>query len=141
MKAFARFVLLNGIVIGACLLGVETRAGAQELPDPSALRDTAVGASDTGSPVAGGLTVHIDPQTGRLTKKGAGVPLYLSPAEANAMSTSHQGLYETLSPRPRGGAVVNLQGRFQSSLMATIDAQGKVVIQHLDADSPSAETK
>ena len=106
------------------------------------MRETAVGKSEPSSPVAGGLTVHIDPQTGRFTTKpGGGIPMQLSPAEANALSTSHLGLVETLSPRPRGGALVDLQGRFQSSLVATVDAQGKVTIQHLDADSLSAETR
>lgn len=134
MKVFARFVLFIGIAIGACLLCMEGQAAAQELPDPSALH--------TSSPVAGGLKVYVDPKTGRITNApGAGVPLQLSPAEANAVSTSHQGLVETLSPRNGGGAVVNLQGRFQSPLVATIDAQGNVVIQHLDPGAPSPETK
>jgi hypothetical protein len=141
MKSFARFALLSVVVIGACLVGTQGQAVSQELPDPSALRETAVGKSDPSAPVAGGLTVHIDPLTGHFTKPGGGIPMQLSPAEANALSTSHQGLVETLSPRPRGGAVVHLQGRFQSPLVATIDAQGKVTIQHLDADSLSAETE
>jgi len=142
MKSFARFVIGGGIAIGACVLGMQGQIAAQELPDPSALLGPAAGTNDASELVAGGLRVHIDPQTGRLTKvPSTGIPLQLSPAEANAMSTSHQGLVETLSPRPRGGAVVNLQGRFQSPLVATIDAQGKVIIQHLEPDATSAETK
>jgi hypothetical protein len=141
MKSFAWLALWSMVVIEACLVGVPGQALSQELPDPSALREAAAGSSDPGAAVSSGLTVHIDPVTGRFTKAGGGVPMQLSPAEVNAMSTSHQGLVETLSPRPHGGAVMYLQGRFQSPLVATVDAQGKVTIQHLDPDSPSGETK
>src|SRR5437773_12226029 len=115
MKSFARLGLWSVVVIGACLVGAPGEALSQELPDPSALREAATGSSGASTAVSGGLTVHIDPLTGRFTKAGSGVPMQLSPAEANAMSTSHQGLVETLSPR--GGAVMHLQGRFQSPLV------------------------
>jgi hypothetical protein len=141
MKLFWSIVLLNALVVATCLIGTKGQAISQELPDASALRETAP-ETLSNVPVAGGLRVHIDPQTGRLTTKpGAGIPMQLSPAEVNAMSTSHHGLVEALSPRARGGVFINLQGRFQSSLVATVDETGKVTIRRLDADALSAETK
>src|SRR5262249_61385122 len=94
------------------------------------------------APVSGGMRVHIDPQTGRVTTTpGAGIQMQLSPAEVNALSTSHHGLVEAVSPRQRGGVFINLQGRFQSPLVATVDEMGKVTIRPLDADASSVETK
>ena len=83
---------------------------------------------------ASGMTVHIDPQTGALLKEPAPgtVPLQLTPQLQNALSTSHQGLVETPSRIPGGGVKLDLQGRFQSPLVVTIDANGKVKMQHLD---------
>jgi hypothetical protein len=55
----------------------------------------------------------------------------------DALSTSSEGLVETLSPVPGGGVKVDLQGRFRSPLIATQDAEGKITIQHLPS-GPSA---
>jgi hypothetical protein len=68
-------------------------------------------------------------------------PLVLSPAEQNAFSTSHQGLVEVPSPVSGGGVIVNLQGRFQQPLSATIDDAGRLTIRHLDPASASGEKK
>jgi hypothetical protein len=135
MKSSRSLVLLNVLVVATCLMAMKGQAASQELPDASALREPS-------APVSGGMRVHIDPQTGRFTTKpGAGIPMQLSPAEVNALSTSHHGLVEALSPRQRGGVFINLQGRFQSPLVATVDEAGKVTIRHLDADPLSIETK
>ena len=140
MKSFGSLVVLNVLVIAACLMAMKGQAASQELPDASALRET-VAETVPNTPVSGGLRVHIDPQTGRLTKSGVGIPMQLSPAEVSALSTSHHGLVEAWSPRQRGGVFINLQGRFQSPLVATVDEAGKVTIRHLDADALSVETK
>ena len=81
----------------------------------------------------GGMTVHIDPKTGAILKEPApdSVPLQLSPREQNALSTSHEGLVEVPSGVPGGGFKLDLQGRFQSPLIATIGEDGKVRMQHL----------
>ena len=141
MKLFGSLVVLHVLIIAACLMTMKGQAASQELPDASALRET-VAETVPNTPVSGGLRVHIDPQTGRVTTKpGTGIPLQLSPAEVNALSTSHHGLVEAWSPRQRGGVFINLQGRFQSPLVATVDEAGKVTIRHLDADALSVETK
>jgi hypothetical protein len=82
---------------------------------------------------AHGMIIHIDPQTGELRKTPAPgtVPLQLSPQERNAFSTSHQGLVEMPSSVPGGGVKLDLQGRFQSPLVVTIDRDGKIKTQHL----------
>jgi hypothetical protein len=80
---------------------------------------------------ARGMTVHIDPQTGRVVPAPAPgtTTLQLSPAEQNRMSTSSEGLVE--EPLPGGGYKLDLRGRFQSPLMATTGPDGKVQIQHM----------
>jgi hypothetical protein len=80
------------------------------------------------------MVIYIDPRTGSLLKEPAlgSVPLQLTPQVQSALSTSHQGLVETPIAGPGGGVKVDLQGRFQSPLIATTDANGKVRIHHLD---------
>jgi hypothetical protein len=130
------------VVIGLCLAAAATSVRAEELPEdtmstpsaPSAAAPPALGGA-VGTPQgAPGFKVYIDPGTGRLLKEPApgSVPLQLSPREQNARSTSQQGLTEVTSPTPGGGVKVDLQGRFRSPLIATIDANGKVRMQHLD---------
>jgi hypothetical protein len=82
---------------------------------------------------APGLTIYIDPQTGAILKEPAPgtVPLQLTPQLQNAFSTTHHGLAEVLMTAPGGGVKVDLQGRFQSPLFATVDANGKIKIHHL----------
>jgi hypothetical protein len=87
------------------------------------------------------MMIYVDPQTGALRKEAAPgtVPLQLTPELRNAISTSHQGLVEVPSPVPDGGVTVDLQGRFQSPLFATIDANGQIKIRHLHELSESGD--
>ena len=89
------------------------------------------------------MAVHIDPQTGRFLKEPVPgtVPLQLTPQVQNASSTSHEGLVEAPSAVPGGGIKLDLQGRFQSPLIATIDANGKVRMQHLGERPESRDRK
>jgi hypothetical protein len=91
---------------------------------------------------APGMTIHVDPQTGAILKEPAPgtVPLQLSPQLLNALSTSHQGLVETPSSVAGGGIKLDLQGRFQNPLIVTIDANGKVKMQHLGETPAVADT-
>lgn len=88
-----------------------------------------------------GMTIYIDPQTGAILKEPAPgtAPLQLTSEILNALSTSDQGLVEV--PLPGGGFKLDLQGRFQSPLVGTIDANGKVKMQHLDESSISKDQK
>jgi len=91
---------------------------------------------------APGMVIYVDPQTGAILKAPAPgtVPLQLSPQLTNSLSTSHQGLVETPSSVAGGGVKLDLQGRFQNPLIVTIDAGGKVKMQHLDETHPVADT-
>ena len=96
-----------------------------------------------GEDVAAGMMIHIDPQTGAILREPAPgtVPLPLTPQLQNAFSTTHQGLAEVLMSGPGGGVKVDLQGRFQSPLFATVDANGKIKIQHLHESPGSGDRK
>ncbi len=84
--------------------------------------------------------IYIDPKTGRFGPPPAGARPALSAAESAAMSTSHEGLVETPSPTPGGGIMVDLKGRFQSPVTATLDSEGNLTIHHMP-DLPAAEEK
>ncbi len=81
-------------------------------------------------PSAGsGLVAVIDPATGALTEDPELIDRLLAdPAIQNALSTSSAGLVEVASPH--GGVKVDLQGRFQSVVVARRDASGQVRIEH-----------
>jgi hypothetical protein len=87
--------------------------------------------------------IYIDPQTGAILPEPApgSVPLQLSPQQQNAFSTSHEGLVEVPSAVPGGGFKLDLQGRFQSPLIGTVDANGKVRIHHLGEPPESGDQK
>lgn len=89
------------------------------------------------------MMIYIDPQTGAFLKEPAPghVPLELSPQLQNALSTSDEGLVEIPSSVPGGGVKLDLQGRFQSPLFGTIDANGKLKMQHLNETSESGDKK
>ncbi len=92
---------------------------------------------------ASAMTIHIDPQTGAIRKEPAPgtVPLKLTPKLKSAVSRSHEGLVETPSSVADGGVKVDLQGRFQSPLAVTIDANGKIKLQHLDEPRDTIDKK
>jgi hypothetical protein len=107
----------------------QTRTGTgTNVPQPPANTPAAVPQG------AAGLRIHIDPKTGAILREPAPgtVPLQLTPQEQSALSRSTQGLVEVPSSVPGGGVKVDLQGRFQSPLIVTIDANGKAKMQHLD---------
>jgi hypothetical protein len=90
---------------------------------------TLVGASaaDDESAGAAGYVVYLDPTTGNFTDSPQGAaPLVFDAELQNALSTSSEGLEEVPSPFPGGGIFVDLQGRFQNTMIATIDSDGSV---------------
>lgn len=136
--------LLIGLLAAGAGFTVATRPAfpGESQPVPSKQTQTGSGESvaqqpGEKSPVvpagAAGMTIYIDPKTGALLKEPApgAVPLQLTRELQEALSTSHQGLVEVPSPVPGGGVMIDLQGRFQSPLFVTIDADGKVRVQHL----------
>lgn len=80
---------------------------------------------------SGALRVYIDPETGEfITPPEREVPAERKMAPPATFSTSQEGLEERPSPVPGGGTMVDLKGRFQSPLTATIDGNGKTKIEH-----------
>jgi hypothetical protein len=122
MSASVKITTLTGLLVAVGGFVMAVQAGEQ-LPAPPAAT----------APAAPGMTIHVDPNTGAIVKEPAPgtVPLPLTPQLRNALSTSHQGLVEEMSPVPGGGVKLDLQGRFQNPLMVTIDGEGKVRMQHL----------
>jgi hypothetical protein len=82
------------------------------------------------------MVVYIDPDTGAILRAPApgSISLPLTADLRAALSTSSAGLYQT--PLPGGGVIVDLQGRFQSPLIATIAKNGVIRMQHLGEPLP-----
>jgi len=153
-----RMKVTHGLLMGLLVASVGVALAAQPAfpdenqPAPSVQTQTGSGASaapqaaktpDAVPGGASGMMIYIDPTTGAILKEPAPgtVPLRLTPQLQNALSTSHQGLVETPSSVAGGGVKVDLQGRFQSPLFVTIDAHGKVKMQHLDETPESGDKK
>jgi hypothetical protein len=143
MKA-ARYAYTLGVAVCFAATGqvalsqdasAPTRAGASKEAQPPAEKPAAVPGA--------GMKIHVDPQTGAVIPEPAPgtPPLELSPQERNALSTSHEGLTEVQSSVPGGGYSIDLQGRFQSPLTATIGPDGKARIGHEPLGTPSGEKK
>jgi hypothetical protein len=146
-----RKLLTSVFCAAAALIGAGQAAiGEENPPQPAeSARAGPPGASlppaeKAGPPAAaGGMMVHIDPRTGAIQRDPAPgtQPLQLSPQLRNAVSTSHQGLVEVPGAAPGGGVKVDLQGRFQSPLVMTIDPDGKARTQHLGEPPASGDRK
>ena len=70
------------------------------------------------------MRVALDPETGALVQAPADAGKALSPAVANMLSRSSEGLVEV--HHPDGRVSVDLQGRFMSASLARITADGEV---------------
>lgn len=76
--------------------------------------------------------VYLDPVTGKIgppPQEAKSLPRLLSPEEENARSSSSEGLVETPVLGPAGGVKIDLQGRFRSEAVASIDTQSNLSIQ------------
>ena len=76
---------------------------------------------------AAGMVVYFDPATGRIVENPSPTAIkQLAAALAPAVSTSDEGLVEVPGQVPGGGVKVDLQGRFQNTVVATVDENGKL---------------
>lgn len=83
----------------------------------------------TAQPVASqpsGLVLHIDPVTGAIldTPVAGASKLEIPASLSHRWSTSDAGLIEQPNPSGGKGVYVNLQGRFESGAVATVNANG-----------------
>lgn len=124
------------LVAGTVSMGVASTALACDTKKSATTGQQAVAPGTADQPAAAGMTVHIDPQTGEVVEPPAQEPPQ-SELQAGdpTTSTSSAGLVAEPSPVPGGGIGINLQGRFQSPLVATQGSDGKVKIEHQAHDA------
>jgi hypothetical protein len=82
---------------------------------------------------APGVVVHIDPITGEFLPE----PPAYSVATPQAAKAPEPQFFEVPSTVPGGGVVVELKGHFRTPLVATIETDGKVKLNH-QSTLPSA---
>jgi len=112
-------VLLECAVSGPSAPAREADAQAGSPADVKAVQSAVPSAGQTG------MRAYFDPQTGKI---GPPPPDQAVPprsgAEQNAYSTAAEGL--VVLPAPEGGQMIDLQGRFQTSITATLKPDGTV---------------
>lgn len=97
---------LGALGMGSCVLMMVPSAALSQAQAPA-------DSEQSGAGVADGMTVHIDPKTGKVTPPPPGAAPPESQSEKNATSTSGEGLTE--QPNPAGGGYkLDLKGRFQN---------------------------
>jgi len=114
-----RKLLALSITAACVLLGLasDARRPADNAPSQS-----------VAAPSAAGLIINVDPTTGAILEQAApGATKLEVPAElAERWSTSDEGLIEQPNPSGGKGMYMNLQGRFENGMVATVDASGKL---------------
>lgn len=96
---------LGAFGVGSCVLMMTQSAAFSQAQPPA---DSGRSDAQAGE----GMTVHIDPKTGKVTPPPPGGEPPQSQSEKDATSTSGEGLKE--QPIPGGGYKLDLKGRFQN---------------------------
>lgn len=71
-----------------------------------------------------GMILNVDPTTGRIVEQPVSDGHVLSSEADPAFDTSGDGLQQIPSPVHGGGVSMNLSGRFQNAMTATVNADG-----------------
>jgi hypothetical protein len=137
-------IRLNRVTLGTLLVALASGCVAH-VSEPNLARSEAdqripVGNRETEpGESAPGIIVHIDPRSGEFTSQ----PAEALPAQKGQQSVEKARepaleLHETLSPVPGGGVAIRLGESFFTPLTATIDADGKLRLEHVPTlpDSP-----
>lgn len=126
------------LILGITCLVAGPRAAAEDCTKAKDPKAPPPAAQVPAKPAAGGagLVAFVDLQTGKLVEPSAAdmAAFALSLELQNAMNFSFDGLTEV--PLPGGGYKVDLQGRFQSPLLATVGKDGKLQMGHPVAAPP-----
>ncbi|MGH8487614.1 MAG: hypothetical protein ACREXS_01730 [Gammaproteobacteria bacterium] len=120
MKQSLKTSALVGVFSVVCIGAQAGGTGDRAKPSP------AVNAPSAGA----GMKVYVDPKTGEFLEQ--------PPKGAEPLVTPSAALPEPVlleAPGPEGGDMVDVQGRFQTPLEATIGPDGKPAIRHRD-ESP-----
>jgi hypothetical protein len=122
-------------VLAAAIVAVASSARVVLASDADAANGAAANDA-TAREGSAGMRVYVDPATGALTSEPAVPEPQPRSAGIAATSTSTQGLVEQAAPG--GGVMVDLQGRFQNEMRATIGPDGAM---HTDCvgTPPAAE--
>ena len=145
--------LLPVFALGLWVFAIQPAAADE--PHPAQAGKSRQNCAEPASPGApqgsAGLRVYVDPQTGKLAAPPAGAPPASVPPEGRRpdrvppprpeFSTSGEGLVEIVDPVPGRGVTVDLQGRFRSSLTATVGPEGKATIRHETRCPDGADSK
>ena len=132
------------ILASGCVAYIPEKANPEPYPTgPEAVELIPAGTQGTEpGEKAPGIIVYIDPKSGKITPK----PTEALPAQRGQQSLERaretvSELHETLSPVPGGGVVIHLGERFSTPLTATIDADGKLRLEHLPTLPDSRDKK
>jgi hypothetical protein len=152
VRVFMQSVLRKKATLGTLLATLATGCVAHISepvnPEPNLTRSEAAQLIPAGNretepgEKAPGIIVYIDPKSGEFTTG----PSEALPAQRPQQSLEKAGetasqLHETLSPVPGGGVTIHLGERFFTPLTATIDADGKLRLEHLPALPDSRDKK
>ena len=127
----------------ATLFLLSLSARGEECPAPAGT-EARLPAQEPSSP---GFKAAIDPATGQLTvpplpARGAApatpAAAGASPASTSAAATSHVGLVAVPGTTRAGGKMVDLKGRFRSSVVATVGPDGKTTARCVETAVPAA---
>jgi hypothetical protein len=89
-----------------------------------------------------GMVVHIDPNSGEIVAPDRmPVPGQVPQRSVDASKRTSGDLRETPSPEPGGGVMLHLDERFMTPLKVTVDAEGKVTLNHQSGMSDSDQLK
>ena len=133
MKRNASVLLLAGgaIALAVWQLAPANGSGHATHATQEVAVTPSIATAPTNSPApaaSAGYVVHLD-ESGQVSPEATTEDAAEFNAAINEMiSTSHEGLSVENSPVPGGGGMIDLQGRFQSTATATVDANGNVVV-------------
>jgi len=101
--------------------------------------DSAGGVAQSGA----GLVVHIDPSTGQILPKPPIPPIgqELELQQLQSVPAQTPQALEVPSMVPGGGVKVNLNRQFHIPLVATIETDGKIKLEHQPAQQADSEAK
>ena len=149
---FARCIVLSAllvVVLSGCAANMAMPIAVDSLaasPDGAPPRFDSAETSRPANPSAAarkeaaGMVVHIDPTTGEFLPEPAADGVTTQAADAAKVSVRQ--LKAVPSPTLGGGIMIDLQGQFQTPLVATIDADGKLTMKHESAmPAAAAERK
>ena len=125
MKRFALFMLLLTFCTH-CTKG-RTPSTIDDVGQTKA--STAAAQQQTRTDLAQRAT--IDPETGEFVNPPEQeTPAASESIQPSALSISAETMEEESSPVPGGGVMIDLKGRFQSPVSATVEGNGETTIEH-----------